>query len=184
MLDDIRSYSSENWQLFYNDGIYFIRNYDYSAAYQLGVEPRSSTTRMLLRGPGPEMQWNITRSGDGWLLKNMLLGDNYMLGVDGGGTTPIIPVMSTEKTRAVWTITVNLSAGQITDEQMLSKLPLEVGLRSLGSLYFSSVLRHATLTECIYRVPRPRPQPPRLHPRPQQRRLRHQTPLLLVADSA
>jgi hypothetical protein len=128
MLDDIRSHSSENWQFFYNDGIYFIRNYNYGAAYQLGVEPRSSTTRMLLRGPGPEMQWNITRSGDGWLLKNMLLGDNYMLGVDGSVTAPIIPLMSTESTRAVWTTTINLSAGQITDQDMLDKIPLEVRL--------------------------------------------------------
>jgi hypothetical protein len=31
------AYSSENWQLFFDSSIYFIRNYDYGADWQLGV---------------------------------------------------------------------------------------------------------------------------------------------------
>ena len=54
------SLSSENWQLFYQAGRYFIRNYDYGAGYQLGLTDSSrSTPKLYPRSGKVEQQWSI-----------------------------------------------------------------------------------------------------------------------------
>ena len=44
------TYSSENWQLFYQSGRYFIRNYDYAASWQLGLTKDSKIVPSFTRG--------------------------------------------------------------------------------------------------------------------------------------
>ncbi|KAJ5785277.1 uncharacterized protein N7503_010489 [Penicillium pulvis] len=126
-LDAIRSFTSENWQIFYDKGIYFIRNWDYGATYQLGLTADERTTPQLLAtGAGIGMQWNLTKGDNGWFMYNMLLGTDNMLGLDMSALNHTIPVMNTDTTGAQWSIDINTSAGKITNETMLevfSSLP-------------------------------------------------------------
>jgi hypothetical protein len=46
------SYSSENWQLFFQDGVYFIRNYDWGADWQLGVNSTDRSVPQMLEAAG------------------------------------------------------------------------------------------------------------------------------------
>ncbi|KAJ5913944.1 hypothetical protein N7504_002827 [Penicillium tannophilum] len=119
-LDAIRNFTSENWQILYDEGIYFIRNYDYGATYQLGLTADERTTPQLLAtGAGIGMQWNLSKGDDGWFMYNMLLGTDNMLGVDMSALNHTIPVMNTDTTGAQWSIDINTSAGKITNETML-----------------------------------------------------------------
>ena len=62
------SLSSDNWEIFYQDPIYLIRNYDYGARYQLGIEETSPTLPALLLASGDlTQQWNSTLWDDGTL---------------------------------------------------------------------------------------------------------------------
>lgn len=42
MLAEAGAYSSENWQFFLDAGVYFIRNYDWGAAYRLGITDQTA----------------------------------------------------------------------------------------------------------------------------------------------
>ncbi|KAJ5650480.1 uncharacterized protein N7484_004203 [Penicillium longicatenatum] len=120
VLNLIRSFSSENWQIFYDQGIYFIRNWNYGATYQLGLTADERITPQLLAtGPDLGMQWNLTMGEDGWIMYNMLLATDNMLGVDMSALNHTIPVMNTDTTGAQWSIDINNSAGKITNETML-----------------------------------------------------------------
>ena len=78
------SYISTNWQIFYQDPIYLIRNYDFGAKYQLGIEEESPTLPALLLASGDlTQQWNLTLWDDGtFKLANMWLGSTQILGTD------------------------------------------------------------------------------------------------------
>ncbi|KAJ5619689.1 hypothetical protein N7510_003673 [Penicillium lagena] len=127
-LDPIRTFTSENWQIFFDQGVYFIRNWDYNATYQLGLtSERPVTPQLLATGPDFGMQWNLTMGESGWIMRNMLLGPVDMLGVDMSALSHTAPVMNTDLTGAEWSIDINTSAGRITDQAMLtvfSSLPV------------------------------------------------------------
>lgn len=125
-------YRSENWQLFYDDGVYFIRNLDYGSQYQLGLNTSDqSTPSMMKTGNGLGMQWNITTEiGDNsgiWKLKNLLVGQANVLALGPSALTKKVPVMNTNPTEGKWMIDINPSAGEATD-LMVSPFPsIEVG---------------------------------------------------------
>ena len=97
--------SSENWQLFYQSGKYFIRNYDYGAKWQLGLtEGDKSTPKMYPRSGGIAQQWTLNQVDGGWEIGNELLGNGNRLGMPRGWS---IPAMRTENDGAVWNITSN-----------------------------------------------------------------------------
>jgi hypothetical protein len=89
-MDQAGAFSSENWQLFFQSGVYFLRNYDYGADWQLGVTQSDLSIPRMLRSSGVlGMQWAITQWPDGTLkLTNELLGGVPMFGVGADSTVP------------------------------------------------------------------------------------------------
>lgn len=118
------SYSSENWQLFFQSGLYFIRNYDWGADWQLGVTANElSIPTMLQAGGLLGMQWNVTEWSDGtFKLTNMLLGSNTPVFGVGAGST--IPTMNENEQGAHWAMDINIMNGgeKITDVALLQTL--------------------------------------------------------------
>ncbi|KAH7405865.1 hypothetical protein DE146DRAFT_425714 [Phaeosphaeria sp. MPI-PUGE-AT-0046c] len=114
--------SSENWQLFFQSGRYFIRNWDYGANWQLGLtEDSRLIPRLYPRSGSLGQQWTLNKVEGGWEMVNELWG---------AGTTFALPrgwpmaAMRSEADGAVWNITNNPSAAvakPITGE-MLSKV--------------------------------------------------------------
>ena len=127
---DKTSNSAENWQIFYQEPIYLIRNYNYGARYQLGITEESQVQPALLPTSGNlTQQWNITQWGDGgetYRLTNMWLGSEQILSVvDGHDGTPI-PVMTTAQSGSHWTFVPNRSnATSSLPEDMLQSVALQ-----------------------------------------------------------
>lgn len=110
------SYSSENWLIFFQDDIYFLRNYDYGTAYQLAIGPSSATQPQLLPATGDlSQQWNITLWPDGTKkLVNLAVGPYQYLGVANDSSSNIIPVMNTAELGSHRTFDINPSAGDMS----------------------------------------------------------------------
>lgn len=125
------SRSSENWQIYRqrtSSGryIYFLRNYDYGAALQLGVTPEHrAVPRLLPRSGELGQQWSMDLGADGkWVLTNGLLGNASFLGVSGGGDrgeyTRDVPSMNPSPDGSEhWTVLINVSAGEIREREAL-----------------------------------------------------------------
>ncbi|KAF2203141.1 hypothetical protein GQ43DRAFT_282689 [Delitschia confertaspora ATCC 74209] len=103
--------SSENWQLFYQSGRYFLHNYDYGPEFQLGVTKDSWTVpRLIPRSGALGQQWNIERWDDGeeegkggsvWRLTNALVGEQQFLGLSEPNTCPaLLPHPSNPETQS------------------------------------------------------------------------------------
>lgn len=99
------SLSSENWQLFFQSGRYFIRNWDYGANWQLGLtEDSRSIPRLYPRSGSVGQQWTLNKVNGGYEMIN---------GLWGPGTTFALPqgwpmaAMRSEADGAVWNITNN-----------------------------------------------------------------------------
>jgi hypothetical protein len=101
--------SSENWQLYYQQGRYFIRNYDYLGTWQLGLTEDSKVVPKLLPRDGSlGQQWTLTKQDDGnFRFINGLLGNDSALGLVTGNT---VPAMQIAGKGTGWTILPNLSA--------------------------------------------------------------------------
>lgn len=120
------TYSSENWQIFPDSGIYFLRNHDWGDVYQLGVSDSNLfVPQMLVTGNDLAMQWNITQESGNtgtWLIRNQLLNQADVLGVDIDANKTS-PFMNTDLSGGQWIIDINLSAGAITSSAMLASFP-------------------------------------------------------------
>lgn len=103
--------SSENWQLYYQQGRYFIRNYDYLGTWQLGLTEDSKVVpKMLPRDGSLGQQWTLAKQDDGnFRFTNGLLGNDSALGLVTGNT---VPAMQVAGTGTEWTVLPNLSAGE------------------------------------------------------------------------
>lgn len=67
--------SSENWQLFYQAGRYFIRNRDYGPEYQLGLTDGDTGVPRLYRQNGTaDQQWTVNQVVGGYEMVNELVG--------------------------------------------------------------------------------------------------------------
>jgi hypothetical protein len=127
------AYSSENWQLFLDDdsGIYFIRNYDYKAKYQLGIPNYDRSVPSLLSSSASlAMQWNISSWEDGtgtWALRNGLLGTVPLFGVSVDAKYGnIAPAMNPNQDDVHWTIDINIGAGRISGPMLETFPSIEV----------------------------------------------------------
>jgi hypothetical protein len=100
------SLSSENWQLFYQSGRYFIRNRDYGAGWQLGLTPGNSSQPQLYPVTTGErnLQWTVTKVDLGWQLANGLLGAGPVMVLNPSGA---LPLMQLGGSNGVWNITKN-----------------------------------------------------------------------------
>ena len=117
------SFSSNNWQIFYQDPIYLIRNYDYGAKYQLGIAEDSPTLPALLLASGDlTQQWNMTLWDDAtFRLANMWLGNEQVLGIGGKDDTPI-PVMTAAQNGSHWSFGIDISnlTSNVADDMLQS----------------------------------------------------------------
>ena len=104
------SISSNNWQIFYQNPIYLIRNLDLGAKYQLGIAEDSPTQPELLLASGDlTQQWNMTLWDDGtFRLANMWLGSAQILGISSRDNVPV-PAMTAAQNGSHWSFSVNLS---------------------------------------------------------------------------
>jgi hypothetical protein len=129
----------ENWQIFYFAGRYFIRNYDTGSQLQLGLSADNTVVPQLLSRSGElGQQWALTqRSDSSWRITNALLGNQSALGLSPSNT---IPGIDSSEDDGHWEISINVSAGQITDANMLSdvqnvqvsSVPVLVGRNPVG----------------------------------------------------
>ncbi|KIM94625.1 hypothetical protein OIDMADRAFT_34638 [Oidiodendron maius Zn] len=115
------SLSSENWQLWYQDGRYFIRNHDYGAQWQLGVTEASPYVPLLLAASADlGQQWEVASlSGGSYTLTNLLFatfnssGDiaaKSQLALSSNGSNIFLETTE-EQSGAQWTVDINTSAG-------------------------------------------------------------------------
>ena len=121
-------FSSSNWQIFYQDPIYLIRNYDYGANLQLGIAEDSQTVPALMNASGSlTQQWNLTRWDDGtFRLSNMWLGSAQMLGVGNGSNDQVIPVMTASQDGSHWSFATDPSgATSNVNADMLQSVSLQ-----------------------------------------------------------
>lgn len=140
------SYSSENWQLFFQSGLYFIRNYDWGADWQLGVTANERSIPTMLQAGGLlGMQWNVTEWSDGaFKLTNMLLGSNTPLFGVGSGST--IPSMNENEQGAHWAMDINI----MNDGAKISDVALLQTLSSIEVRILDYPIRHSFLL-CLLR---------------------------------
>lgn len=98
----MRTYSSsENWQLFPQKGVYFIRNWDYGSEFQLGLSfADQSAPKLYARSGALGQQWTLKQVDGGWTLVNGLLGNGSSLVLDVGATAPVMK----SGTAGVWGI--------------------------------------------------------------------------------
>ena len=115
------SRASNNWQIFYQDPVYLIRNYQYGAKFQLGIAEDSPTLPALMIASGNlTQQWNMTLWEDGtYRLANMWLGSVQMLGV-GVKDYVIIPTMTAAQNGSHWSFAINPSdpTSNVTDDML------------------------------------------------------------------
>lgn len=113
--------STENWQIFAQSGIYFIRNYQAGADLQLGLTTDElSVPRLLNSTGGLGQQWTIAPRTDGtFRITNGLVANSSSLGVVKGIT---VPAMDTSDADGHWDISINVSAGTITDDALLASV--------------------------------------------------------------
>ncbi|KAK2808830.1 hypothetical protein FQN50_004306 [Emmonsiellopsis sp. PD_5] len=126
-IKDINSVSTENWHIFFDQGVYFLRNYEYSADWILGLEDKDEATPRMLRMPKSAvplgMQWNLTRWEDGntWKLTNRLLGEDRWLGVVNDKE----PSMMVSIEGSHWTLMRNRGAPQVDSKLKVSFSSIE-----------------------------------------------------------
>lgn len=133
------SYSSENWQIFSQSDVYFIRNYDTGPDLQLGLTDDSPVVPRLLNTSGDlGQQWMLEQWSDGtWRITNLLMGNATALGIAGAGAT--IPAMDSSEGDEHWNVSINVSAGEITDSKMLSNVThVQVSQQTLLSFEHSA----------------------------------------------
>lgn len=129
-------YSSNNWQIFYQDSVYLIRNYDYKLSYQLGVNTTSSTPLPELLPASGQLtqQWNITKLSDGtYRLTNMELGNSQVFGVKVVLNGPSQLVMNPAETDDRWSLSINDDAPAVPQSMLQSVLLQAPSATSTGS---------------------------------------------------
>jgi hypothetical protein len=105
---NINTTSSENWQIYYQSGRYFIRNYDWSPAWQLGLsDDDKNVPKMYYASGNISQQWSVTKVDGGYTLVNGLSGNVASLSPPSNGPTGGA-IMGSNLGDQVWTISDNL----------------------------------------------------------------------------
>jgi len=117
------SLSSSNWQIYYQQGRYFIRNYDYGDR-QLGItEDERSLPRMRPRSGALGQQWSFMKvegSEGQWRISNGLLGNDTWFGLNMGNRDNKVPGMQVSSSGAVWDVRPNQDAGRVKGSLLLT----------------------------------------------------------------
>jgi hypothetical protein len=97
---------AENWQFFFQDGFYYIRNYHWGPTLQLGLTTSSKIKPQLYaRSADPGQQWVIRQlDTTKFLMVNQLLGPSANFSVP---SNEIAPGMYGNIGGEVWNITIN-----------------------------------------------------------------------------
>ena len=122
------SFGSNNWQIFYQDPIYLIRNWVYGSKLQLGIAASSPTIPTLMIASGNlTQQWSLTQWADGtYRLANIWLGSGQVLGVSHDTNDEVIPRMTATQDESHWSLTINPSgATSNLTADMLQPMPLQ-----------------------------------------------------------
>jgi hypothetical protein len=91
VMTDFKKFGTENWQLFFQSGRYFIRNRDYGAGWQLGftgAEVKPSVPKLYPRNGSISQQWTIDQVAGGWRLGNVLMGADMVFALPNGWAVP------------------------------------------------------------------------------------------------
>jgi len=122
------SLSSENWQLWYQEGRYFVRNHDYGANWQLGVSQSSLYVPLLLPASGDlTQQWEVTSlPGGALVLTSLAFAKSNNLSDTSGQlilaiapqTTNIVMETTQGQSGAQWLIDINESAGHASVDML------------------------------------------------------------------
>lgn len=118
--------SSENWQFFFQNGRYFIRNWDYRSRVQLGVntEDRLMLPSLVDWQTDLSQQWLIEKQDDGYfVIRNEALSKDKALGI---GIADSAPQMTTNMEQSLWMIDPNLSAVTAGPVDDLFLAPIQV----------------------------------------------------------
>lgn len=118
-INDLGTYSSsENWQFYFQDGRYFLRNYDYRNEWQLGFNGSRPTPQLMPIAEDAAQQWLLEkREDETFIIKNEGMGENMIFGL---AIQNPIPQMTTNSDLAAWLIDPNLSAGDVPEEMLQS----------------------------------------------------------------
>lgn len=118
-INDLGTYSSsENWQFYFQDGRYFLRNWDYRNEWQLGFNGTRPTPQLMPIAEDASQQWLLDKKDDDtFIIKNEGMGDNMIFGLAIQNPTP---QMTTNSDLAAWLIDPNLSAGDVPEEMLQS----------------------------------------------------------------
>ena len=96
---------SENWQFFFQDGQYYIRNYHWGAGMQLGLTPSSKAKpQMYARSGDLGQQWSLRKTGNSFVMVNQLAGPSSNFSTPGNGDPP---GMYSGVGGETWNITIN-----------------------------------------------------------------------------
>jgi len=111
--------SSQNWQLYFQQERYFIRNYDYGGDYQLGLTEDSVIPRLIKRSGVLAQQWILERQADGtYKIRNGFLGNNTVLAFTVAPNN-VQPAMQSAQTGSTWSLVANPSALAPKDPSMM-----------------------------------------------------------------
>lgn len=124
-INDLGTYSSsENWQFYFQDGRYFLRNRDYLNEWQLGFNGSRPTPQLMPIAEDATQQWLLDKRDDEtFIIKNEGMGDNMIFGL---AIQNPIPQMTTNSDLAAWLIDPNLSAGDVPEEMLQPVRVVEV----------------------------------------------------------
>ncbi len=133
-------YSSNNWQFFYQDGVCFIRNYDYSPPRwkpeQLEVVDIAGTKSLRFREASNTtgQQWSLSHWADGtWKITNALAGSGLHLGIDPGTKEA---GLTTDQSYQHWILAPNKEVDRLPDNDQFPHFDVPVcafSIRSCGS---------------------------------------------------
>ncbi|KAI9792902.1 MAG: hypothetical protein M1835_007581 [Candelina submexicana] len=118
-LNVLPKFSSNNWQFFYQDGVCFIRNYDFrppnQEPSQLEVIEVSGTKSLRFQRASNTtgQQWTLSHWGDGtWKITNALAGSQFHLGFDNNTSKA---ALTTDESWQHWILAPNVDVASLPD---------------------------------------------------------------------
>ncbi|KAI9722705.1 MAG: hypothetical protein M1812_001636 [Candelaria pacifica] len=113
-------FSTNNWQFFYQDGVCFLRNYDYrppnNEPSQLEAVDIAGTKSLRFKRASNTtgQQWTLSHWADGtWKFTNALVGSGLNLGIDPNTTEP---AFTTDETWQHWVMAPNVDVATLPDD--------------------------------------------------------------------
>lgn len=126
----IPKYSSSNWQLFYQDGACFLRNYDYRPPSQPPSQLEAidvAGTKSLRFGAASNatgQQWTLSHWPDGtWKFTNALAGNDVHLGID---PNTLEAALTTDESYQHWVLAPNVGVATLPNDDQFPRFSIPV----------------------------------------------------------